>query len=195
VLDNNQAQALLAQISNGDETAFKQLYQACSRLIHLFAVQRVSNPAEAEEVVVDTMVDVWKNPQRFRGDAKFSTWLLSIAKNKIIDRYRAQNPSHEDIDEYADTLQADDAAEGSNQLAAVQRRAGVDQCMERLSDDHRECLVLAYYEGLSITEIAELQAVPDNTVKTRLFHARQKIKTCLASLLHSEGQAEPSGAM
>jgi RNA polymerase sigma-70 factor, ECF subfamily len=195
VLDNNQAQALLARISNGDETAFKQLYQACSRLIHLFAVQRVSNPAEAEEVVVDTMVDVWKNPQRFRGDAKFSTWLLSIAKNKIIDRYRAQNPSHEDIDEYADTLQADDAAEGSNQLAAVQRRAGVDQCMERLSDDHRECLVLAYYEGLSITEIAELQAVPDNTVKTRLFHARQKIKTCLASLLHSEGQAEPSGAM
>jgi RNA polymerase sigma-70 factor, ECF subfamily len=195
VLDNNQAQALLAQISNGDETAFKQLYQACSRLIHLFAVQRVSNPAEAEEVVVDTMVDVWKNPQRFRGDAKFSTWLLSIAKNKIIDRYRAQNPSHEDIDEYADTLQADDAAEGSNQLAAVQRRAGVDQCMERLTDDHRECLVLAYYEGLSITEIAELQAVPDNTVKTRLFHARQKIKACLASLLHAEGQVEPSGAM
>jgi RNA polymerase sigma-70 factor, ECF subfamily len=195
VLDNNQAQALLARISDGDETAFKQLYQACSRLIHLFAVQRVSNPAEAEEVVVDTMVDVWKNPQRFRGDAKFSTWLLSITKNKIIDRYRAQNPSHEDIDKYADTLQADDAAEGSNQLAAVQRRAGVDQCMERLSSDHRECLVLAYYEGLSITEIAELQAVPDNTVKTRLFHARQKIKACLASLLHSEGQAEPSGAM
>jgi RNA polymerase sigma-70 factor, ECF subfamily len=195
VLDNNQAQALLARISNGDETAFKQLYQACSRLIHLFAVQRVSNPAEAEEVVVDTMVDVWKNPQRFRGDAKFSTWLLSIAKNKIIDRYRAQNPSHEDIDEYADTLQADDAAEGSNQLAAVQRRTGVDQCMERLSSDHRECLVLAYYEGLSITEIAELQAVPDNTVKTRLFHARQKIKACLAGLLHAEGQVEPSGAM
>ena len=64
--------------------------------------------------------------------------------------------------------------------------------MDKLSNEHRECMHLAFYESLSLSEIASVQACPENTVKTRLFHARQKIKTCLRLLLQSEGGAELS---
>ena len=61
--------------------------------------------------------------------------------------------------------------------------------MQKLSDEHRECLHLVFYEGCALAEIAQLQQVPENTVKTRLFHARQKIKQCLQRMLEREGVA------
>jgi RNA polymerase sigma-70 factor, ECF subfamily len=185
-LDNGTALALLAQVANGDQTAFKRLYEAASRTIYAFALRRAEDAALAEEIVVDTMVEVWKHPERFRGDAKFSTWLLSIARNKMIDRFRAADPLAEDIDDHAETLSAGDASDAAAQLAQVQDRQGVERCMEKLSDEHRQALVLTYYEGLTVGEIAQVQQVPDNTVKTRLFHARQKIKNCLARLFGHE---------
>ncbi|MFM2399616.1 MAG: hypothetical protein RL341_1773 [Pseudomonadota bacterium] len=185
-LDNGTALALLAQVANGDQTAFKRLYETASRTIYAFALRRSEDAALAEEIVVDTMVEVWKHPERFRGDAKFSTWLLSIARNKMIDRFRSADPLADDIDDHAETLSAGGESDAATQLAQVQDREGVERCMEKLSDDHRQALVLTYYEGMSVNEIAQVQQVPDNTVKTRLFHARQKIKNCLARLFGQE---------
>lgn len=185
-IDNSTALQLLAQVAQGDQTAFRRLYEAASRTIYAFALRRSEDAALAEEIVVDTMLEVWKHPERFRGDAKFSTWLLSIARNKLIDRFRANDPHAEDIDDHAQTLSAGDESDAAVQLAHVQDREGVERCMEKLSDDHRQALVLTYYEGLSVSEIAQVQQVPDNTVKTRLFHARQKIKNCLARLFGQE---------
>jgi RNA polymerase sigma-70 factor, ECF subfamily len=185
-IDNSTALKLLAQVAKGDQPAFRQLYEAASRTIYAFALRRSEDAALAEEIVVDTMVEVWKHPERFRGDAKFSTWLLSIARNKMIDRFRASAPLAEDIEDYAETLSAGDESDAATQLAHVQDREGVERCMEKLSDDHRQALVLTYYEGMSVSEVAQVQAVAENTVKTRLFHARQKIKNCLARLFGRE---------
>jgi len=59
----------------------------------------------------------------------------------------------------------------------------------KLTEEHRECLHLVFYEGMSLAEVAAIQRCPENTVKTRLFHARQKIKNCLRLLLEREGSA------
>jgi RNA polymerase sigma-70 factor (ECF subfamily) len=68
--------------------------------------------------------------------------------------------------------------------------------MGKLSDEHRECLHLVFFEGMGLAEVAEIQNCPEGTVKTRLFHARQKIKNCLQSLLRSEGTSrEIKGAL
>jgi RNA polymerase sigma-70 factor (ECF subfamily) len=66
--------------------------------------------------------------------------------------------------------------------------------MGRLSDDHRECVHLVFYEGLSLAEVAQVQSCPEGTVKTRLFHARQKLKGCLKMLLEREGGGTLAGA-
>jgi RNA polymerase sigma-70 factor (ECF subfamily) len=186
LLDNAEALSLLAKIARGDETAFQSLYRKVSRSVYAFALQRMADAAGAEEIVVDTLLDVWKQPQRFRGEAKFSTWLLSIARNKIVDRYRAKAPEHEDLQDFAETLPADISSDAFNQVADQQRREGVAHCMEKLSEEHRECLHLVYFEGMTVTEVAQVQAVPENTVKTRLFHARGKIKNCVARVMREE---------
>jgi RNA polymerase sigma-70 factor (ECF subfamily) len=112
--------------------------------------------------------------------------LLSIARNKIVDRYRAKAPEHEDLQDFAETLPADVSSDAFNQVADAQRSEGVAHCMEKLSEEHRECLHLVYFEGMTVSEVAHVQSVPENTVKTRLFHARSKIKNCVARVMREE---------
>ena len=72
-------------------------------------------------------------------------------------------------------------------LADRQREHHVRHCLERLSNEHRECMHLVFFEGMSLGEVAQLQACPEGTVKTRMFHARQKLRTCLSLMLKAEG--------
>ena len=181
-LSNDRAFALLKQIGEGNEKAMQELYRAYSRKIYAYVLNHLKDPGEAEEIVVDTMHDVWKHPDRFRGESKFGTWLIGIARHKMLSVLRGRDAGHDELDE---ELPSDDP--GSFELLAQkQRREGVQRCMGKLSDEHRECLHLVFYEGLSLGEIAAVQRCPENTVKTRLFHARQKIKNCLRLLLESE---------
>ncbi len=184
-LGNERVFALLQRLGKGDEAALRELYGAYSRTIYAFALQRLRDAAEAEEVVVDTMHEVWRHPDRFRGESKFSTWLLGIARFKLLSLIRSREPQHEEIGELEETLESGE--EGAFEiLAQKQRREGVRQCMDKLPDEQRECLHLVFYEGYGLAEVAEVQGCPENTVKTRLFHARQKLKNCLRLLLQRE---------
>jgi len=107
-------------------------------------------------------------------------------------RSRRPDEQHDDLDDIAET-EAADTPDGFAELAAKQRSAGVQVCMGKLSDEHRECMHLVFFEGLSLAEVAAVQGCPENTVKTRLFHARQKIKHCLRSMVEREGEL-PAGA-
>lgn len=184
-LSNEEVFALLAKIGEGDEAAMSTLYQAFSRRIYTYALSRMKDVQGAEEIVIDTMYEVWRHGERFRGESRFSTWLIGIARYKLLSALRSRQQPHEDVDEMGDQLASDDPG-AFDLLAGQQRREGVQHCMGKLSEEHRECLHLVFYEGMSVAEIAEIQACPDNTVKTRLFYARQKIKNCLRLLLENE---------
>jgi RNA polymerase sigma-70 factor (ECF subfamily) len=188
-MDDATARQLLLRVAAGDEAAFDRLYRAHSRRVYAYVLNLLKDPSRAEEVLVDAMHEVWRSAGRFRGDARFSTWLLGIARNKalLVYRNRRADEDHGDLDEVAETLAADDDADGFAQLAQKQRREGVRECMGKLTEEHRECLHLVFYEGYSIEDVAALQSVPENTVKTRLFHARQKMRNCLRLLLEREG--------
>ena len=189
MFDNAEALLLLAAVARGDEAAYERLYRQVSRHVYAFVLQRCGDSALAEEIVVDTLVDVWKQPTRFRGESKFSTWLLSVARFKMIDRLRANAPEHDDIDTVTDTLADENSDSAFVQLHEQEQRHGIARCMERLSDEHREALHLVYFEDMSVNDVATLQGVPPNTVKTRLFNARLKIRNCLAALLAMESTA------
>jgi RNA polymerase sigma-70 factor (ECF subfamily) len=194
-MDNDEVLRLLGRIERADEAAFRELYRAFSRRLYAYVLRQLADPAQAEEIVADTLYEVWKAPARFRGDAQFSTWLIGIARNKVLMAYRSRKPDskHEDLDDVAETLAADDTS-AFDLLANAQRREGVRHCMDKLSDDHRECVHLVFYEGLSLAEVAEVQSCPEGTVKTRLFHARQKLKNCLQLMLQREGGGSLAGA-
>ena len=196
-MDNDEVKQLLERIRREDQAAFRQLYKAFSQRVFAYVLNMLSDHARAEEVLVDTLYEVWRHPERFRGDSQFSTWLIGIARRKALMVYRARRPDevHADLDDIAETT-ASDTPDGYAELAGKQRREGVQHCMGKLSDEHRECLHLVFYEGMGLAEVAEIQNCPEGTVKTRLFHARQKIKKCLESLLRSEGSAaQAKGAL
>jgi RNA polymerase sigma-70 factor (ECF subfamily) len=184
-LSNEQVFSLLRDIGERKEAPLKVLYKAYSRTIYAFALARLRDAAEAEEVVVDTMHEVWRHPDRFRGESKFSTWLLGIARHKLLSMMRSRDPEHEDIEGFEETLESGES-DAFDLLAQKQRHEGVRNCMDKLPGEQRESIHLVFYEGYSIAEVAQVQGCPENTVKTRLFHARQKLKNCLRLLLERE---------
>jgi RNA polymerase sigma-70 factor (ECF subfamily) len=196
-MDNDEVKLLLERIGREEQAAFRQLYKAFSRKVYAYVLNMLNDHARAEEVLVDTFYEVWRHPQRFRGDSQFSTWVIGIARRKALMVYRARRPDevHADLDDIVETTAAD-TPDAFAELAGKQRREGVQHCMGKLSDEHRECLHLVFYEGLSLAEVAQVQNCPEGTVKTRIFHARQKIKNCLQVLLRSEGTTpEARGAL
>lgn len=196
-MDNAEVNQLLARIAREDQAAFRQLYKAFSRKVYAYVLNMLGDHARAEEVVADTLYEVWRQPQRFRGDSQFSTWLIGIARRKALMVYRARRPDedHGELDDIAETT-ASDTPDGYAALAGKQRREGVQHCMGKLSDEHRECLHLVFFEGMGLAEVAGIQGCPEGTVKTRLFHARQKIRNCLQALLRKEGAApDAKGAL
>ncbi|MCW5662068.1 MAG: sigma-70 family RNA polymerase sigma factor [Burkholderiaceae bacterium] len=192
-MDNNQVLRLLGRIQQQDEGAFRELYCAFSRKLYAYALRQLSDPAQAEEIVADTLYEVWKAPAKFRGESQFSTWLIGIARNKVLMHWRSRKPDaeHDDVAELAEELPSD--APGAFEVMAEQQRsAGVRHCVDKLGHDHRECVHLVFYQGMSVSDVARIQQIPEGTVKTRLFHARQKLKQCLQRMLAREGE-EPLG--
>ncbi len=194
-MENPQVLRLLGRIERKDEGAFRELYCAFSRKLYAYVLRQLSDPAQAEEIVADTLYEVWKAPAKFRGESQFSTWLIGIARNKVLMHWRARKPDadHDDVADLAEQLPSD--APGAFEIMADQQRSeGVRTCVDKLGSDHRECVHLVFYQGMALADVARIQQIPEGTVKTRLFHARQKLKQCLQRLLAREGE-EPLGEM
>jgi len=192
-MDNNQVLRLLGRIEQADEGAFRELYCAFSRKLYAYVLRQLSDPAQAEEIVADTLYEVWKAPAKFRGESQFSTWLIGIARNKVLMHWRGRKPDadHDDVADLAEQLPSD--APGAFEIMADQQRSeGVRHCVDKLGTDHRECVHLVFYQGMALADVARIQQIPEGTVKTRLFHARQKLKQCLQRMLAREGE-EPLG--
>jgi RNA polymerase sigma-70 factor, ECF subfamily len=176
--DEPELKATLALIATGDQQAMIRFYKAFESRVYAFSMRRLSNPEEAEAVVVETMYEVWKVAKNFQGASRVETWLLGIAKYKSLDKLRARDTNMDDIDDHADTM-ADDAP-GVEQLVYAKERAHIlADCIDELPKDQSEALHLVYFEGSSVEEVSAIQAIPGGTVKTRLFHARKKLKDCL----------------
>lgn len=179
-------EALLRRIAKRDHGAFRTLYDLFARRVYAFLLHRCQNPSLAEEVVSDTLLHVWKTPEGFRGESAFSTWLLGVARYKMLERLRRHEPEMQDVDELDEANLLVDSTGPDDVAAMRQRSEGVRECLDRLPAEQRECLHLAYYEGWTLDEIGEQTGVKKETVGTRLFYGRKKIQACLAALLARE---------
>lgn len=184
---------LLGRIARRDpdsELAMTQFYRALNTNVFAFLRQRLghANDHDVEAIVVDVMYEVWRAAAAFTGGSQVKTWVLGIARHKLLDAVR-KNPQgvhHVDIADYAESL-ADDSADVVATLAVRQQVQRLVLCMDRLPSDQRESLHLLLVEGMSVEAIAQIQGCPDGTVKTRVFHAKAKLKSCMAGWLDGEG--------
>jgi len=184
-LPQAEIEALLRRVAARDQVAFRTLYEQFARRVYAFLVHRFQHESLAEEVVSDTLLHVWKSPESFRGESAFSTWLLGVARFKMMERLRQRKPESEDIDEIDENLLVEET--GPEDVAVMRQRSeGVRECLELLPAEQRECIHLAYYEGWTLDEIGEHMSLKKETVGTRLFYARKKIQACLAALLARE---------
>ncbi|MBE3640461.1 RNA polymerase sigma factor [Mangrovicoccus algicola] len=170
-------QELLARIAAGDMTAMRALYLRHAAVVERFARSRLNDPAEAADVLHNTMLDVWRNAATFGGRSAVRSWMLSIARNKAVDLIRKR--ARTELAEPDDTL-PDDAPDPEAALAAAQDAQRVRDCVAKLGERHRAAVQLAYFEEMSVAEIAAAEQVAEGTVKTRLFHARKLLMRCLS---------------
>lgn len=184
-LSPGEIEALLVRVAKRDQLAFRMLYEKFARRIYAFLLHRFQQESLVEEVVSDTLLHVWKSPQSFRGESAFSTWLLGVARFKMLERLRQHPAASSETEEIEEELVTQT---GPDDVAAMrQRQEGVRECLDRLPPEQRECIHLAYYEGWTLEEIGAQMSLKKETVGTRLFYARKRIQACLSALLAREG--------
>ena len=162
---------LIADVANGDEAAFRQLYDRFADRVYRYAYTILRGKHLAEEVAQETMIAVWKGASKFAGRSKVSTWIFGIARNQAYSLVRKEIRTERVPDV---SLVQPDPAPG------IHRQEKVARALERLSDDHREVVFLTFYEGLSYGEIASILDIPTGTVKSRMFHAKKQLGEALA---------------
>ncbi len=183
---------LLAEVAEGSETALVELYRAFEQRIYAFGLSRLNDSAAAADLVNEVMVEVWKKADSYQGRSAVSTWILGIAHHRALDEIRRRTRrTFEELDARVPDARAVDPTAALEGLAD---REKVQACMEELSDAHREAIHLAFFEDLSTREAAEIAGCPQNTVKTRIYHAKAALKRCLAGLFASEDAEGASDA-
>lgn len=175
--DRAEDAALLARVAGGDMTAMKTLYMAHADAVTRFVRMRVRDDAEAADIVHDTMLSVWRGASGFEGRASVLSWMLTLARNRTVDHIRKQSRvTLGAVDE--DIPDSDPDPEAV--LGAVQDAARLRACVEELPERQRAVIHLAFYEDMTCAQIADIESVPDGTVKSRIYHAKQLLMRCLS---------------
>lgn len=179
-------EALLAAYAAGDARAFADLYERHERPVYRYFLRQGARPAQADDLLQDTWLAVIRNAGHFEPRAKFTTWLYTIARNKLVDHWRGRDDavSLDDAanDPDADTpleLDAGDAHRPDVQaMSRAQARAFVD-AVEQLPPAQKEAFLLQAEGGLSLEEIAAVTNAGHETVKSRLRYAMAKLRTAM----------------
>jgi RNA polymerase sigma-70 factor, ECF subfamily len=172
-------ETLLGLIAAQDKDAMRLLFARHNVRVYRFVLRIVGNEASAEELVTEVFLDVWRNAGRFEGRSQAATWILGIARFKALSALRRRTLDELDDDVVAAIEDTADTPEAAFQK--TERSAILQDCLRQLSPAHREVVDLIYYHEQSIDEVARITGVPENTVKTRVFHARKKIAELMAA--------------
>jgi RNA polymerase sigma-70 factor (ECF subfamily) len=181
---------LIARLKERDGRAFDEIVQLYGDKVFSLVYRMLGNRHEAEDIAQEVFITVFKTVDGFRGEAKFSTWLLRIAANQSKNRIKYLSRRPTDGGEVEDALQLR-AGSGTGTPAPVMQAqiegpdvlmeaAELEALMQRaiaaLDEEHRLLVILRDVEELSYQEIGEITALPEGTIKSRLHRARMAIK-------------------
>lgn len=172
---------LLRQITGGDEVALASLYDRYKTILFSLILRILHSQPEAEDILQDVFIQVWKKAADFdetRG--RPFTWLVTLARSRAIDRLR-QLSARERTATEASRAAPEEWTDAVEDAIKSEQSAVVRQALAELPEEQRRTLLLAYFEGLTQTEIAEKLSAPLGTVKTRMRSGMIKLRELLGA--------------
>jgi RNA polymerase sigma-70 factor (ECF subfamily) len=174
------AEEVLVRVARGDEAAFERLYQLLSPAVFGLVRRIVRDPAQSEEVTQEVFIELWRTAARYRPERGSAlAWAMTVAHRKAVDRVRSASAS---VARDTRAAQADTARpfdEVSETVASRLEREQVRRCLRNLTELQRESVLLAYYQGYTHREVAQLLNSPLGTIKTRLRDGLIRLRDCL----------------
>lgn len=170
--------ALLGRVASGDRDSLSELYRRTSAKLYGICLGMVGNQSDAEDVLQDVYVTIWRNAGRFDSSkASPITWLSVVARNKSIDRLRRRRAPSAGLDE-AEQVEDDDpsAFDVLDQAMEAERLAG---CLGELEERPRAMIRAAFLDGATYSELAERESVPLGTMKSWIRRALLRLRGCL----------------
>jgi RNA polymerase sigma-70 factor, ECF subfamily len=174
---NERELELLHLVVLRDRAAFKELYYIYHRRLARFLMRMTSHHELIEEIINDTLWTVWQKASAFRGASRVSTWIVGIAYRRALKALR-ETRMH--------TSYVDEAFAAPDTHSIDEQRQWIDTALAELPIEQRSVLELSYLMGHSCDEVADIMQCPVNTVKTRMFHAREKLRRSLPRLAGSD---------
>ena len=170
--------ALLARVAKGDIRAFDQLYEQTSPILYALAVRVLNNRDDAAELLQEVYVEAWRKVDRYEGQrGSPMAWLVTLTRSRAIDRLRAGASRTRDVSRGTDVRSG--APDPFDDYANRELRVLVESALSELPAAQQQAVELAFYEGLTHTEIAARLKEPIGTIKTRIKLGMNKLRTAL----------------
>ena len=180
-------QELVRRAKDGDQLAFEQLVTDNEKRIYNLCRRMVGDQEDAAELCQEAFLNAWRGLPRFQGESAFSTWLYRLASNVCLDFLRREKRRKSlsltvvslDQEEAVELEIPDQRYAPEGELERLEQRQAIRDGLARLSEEHRQVLVLRELSGLSYREIAQLLGVEEGTVKSRIARARGALRKVL----------------
>jgi RNA polymerase sigma factor (sigma-70 family) len=177
----------IRRVLSGDTHAFAYLVDRHKAMVFSLALKLLKNREEAEEVAQDAFVKAYQSLNKFKGGAKFSTWLYRIVYNTSISKLRKLVPETTDLDKVSYNNGFEDVSGDAYQaLREEDRKKYLDMVLNMLDPEENFLVTLYYYEEKSLDEIAEISELSKNHIKVKIFRTRQKMLQLLKKSLNEE---------
>ncbi|WP_338703071.1 sigma-70 family RNA polymerase sigma factor [Streptomyces sp. Q6] len=171
---------LMAEVAKGDHEAFAAVYDAVAGPVLGVVRGVLRDRAQSEEVAQEVLVEVWRTAAHYRKDrGTVINWVLTLAHRRAIDRVRSSEASAARDHRAALLERTPEFDEVTEEVEARIEREQVRRCLRTLTELQRQSVSLAYYRGLTYSEVAELLSVPLGTIKTRLRDGLIRLRDCL----------------
>ncbi|GAB1475268.1 sigma-70 family RNA polymerase sigma factor [Bacillota bacterium] len=176
-------QALIEKARSGDEASFELLINSCKTKTYNTALRYLRNEEDAMDAFQESLIKVFRHLDKFKGDCKFDTWVYRIVVNTCNDLLRKNKNQKTNVSLYyegengeAEIEIPDNSPTPSEQYDSKLRASCLLDCLEEISAEHKEIIILRDIQGFSYEEISEIQRCSMGTVKSRINRARQRLK-------------------
>jgi RNA polymerase sigma-70 factor (ECF subfamily) len=167
---------LMRRVSDGNEEAFRELYNLTHKKVYFYLYRLVHGKQMAEDILVEAYTEAWRCAKKFKGNSAVTIWIMGIARNLAMNEF-GKVKKHDNIEDFPNL---------SNGVMPdpehMDRQRLLKEAMTKLPIKHREILDLVFFHELTYPEVSRMLDIPVNTVKTRVFYAKETLKNALSGM-------------